>query len=57
PQKGESLEFSGVAGGKIEPGLSTFADAPKDAAEYISPLLARASELVPPERHHSTKVW
>lgn len=55
-KKGESLEFSGVAGGKIEPGLSSFADAPKDAAEYISPLLARASELVPTDNHSSTKV-
>ncbi|CAM9563237.1 unnamed protein product, partial [Scytosiphon promiscuus] len=55
--EGDSLEFSGVAGGKIEPGLSSFADTPKDAAEYISPLLARASELVPPESHSATKVF
>lgn len=47
---------SGTAGGKIEPGLSSFADSPKDAAEYILPLLAKASELVPLEDRAATKV-
>ncbi|CBJ49083.1 conserved unknown protein [Ectocarpus siliculosus] len=55
-QRGQSLKFSGAAGGKIEPGLSSFAASPKDAAEYMLPLLAKASELVPRERHPATKV-
>ncbi|CAM9716234.1 unnamed protein product, partial [Ectocarpus fasciculatus] len=54
--KGQSLKFSGAPGGKIEPGLSSFAASPKDAAEYMLPLLAKASKLVPRERHPTTKV-
>ncbi|CAM9552088.1 unnamed protein product [Pylaiella littoralis] len=46
-----------MAGGKIEPGLSFFADSPTDAAGYMLPLLAKASELVPPENHSATKVF
>lgn len=54
--QGESVTVSGMAGGKIEPGLSSFADRPADAAAHVKPLLLAASELVPQERHANTKV-
>lgn len=55
-EQGKSFKFSGTAAGKIEPGLSSFARSPADAGEHILPLLAKASELVPPEKHSTTKV-
>lgn len=48
--------ISGVPGGKIEPGLSYFADTPAEAANHIRPLLVKATALVPTEKHASTKV-
>lgn len=50
------MRVLGRAGGKIEPGLSSFANSPEAAATYILPLLVNASKLVPSEKHASTKV-
>ena len=50
------MKVSGTSAGKIEPGLSSFADSPEDVAAYIVPLFEKASELVPVEDHLSTKV-
>ncbi|CAM9701886.1 unnamed protein product, partial [Choristocarpus tenellus] len=50
------MRVSGSSGGKIEPGLSSFADEPSMAAAHLRPLLLRASELIPPEHHAKTKV-
>ncbi|CAN0400608.1 unnamed protein product, partial [Laminaria digitata] len=55
--QGDSLKVSGTSAGKIEPGLSSFADSPEDVASYIVPLFEKASELVPVENHLSTKVY
>lgn len=50
------MTVSGTAAGKIEPGLGSFADSPKEVAEYIRPLFGHASELVPPEDYADTRV-
>eukprot|EP00903_Cladosiphon_okamuranus_P009015 g8623.t1 len=56
-REGESFNLSGTAAGKIEPGLSSFAESPAGAGEHILPLLAKASNLVPSEKHSTTKVF
>lgn len=54
--EGESVIVSGESGGKIEPGLNSFADRPADAAQHLKPLIEGASELVPTERRAFTKL-
>lgn len=51
------MTVSGIPGGKIEPGLNSFADRPDDAARHLKPLIMGASELVPVERWGKTKVF
>ncbi|CAN0069273.1 unnamed protein product [Ascophyllum nodosum] len=51
------MKVSGVAGGKIEPGLNAFAESPRDAAIRILPLLSRVTEPVPREGHPRTRVF
>ncbi|CAJ0565432.1 unnamed protein product, partial [Mesorhabditis spiculigera] len=42
---------------KVYPGLSTFADHPHDAAEYIKPLMDYAVEFIPEEKRPYTPVF
>ncbi|CAJ1793726.1 unnamed protein product [Sphenostylis stenocarpa] len=47
---GNDLEFSG----KVTPGLSSYADVPKKAAESLIPLLDAAENVVPEDLHPKT---
>ncbi|CAN0014951.1 unnamed protein product, partial [Discosporangium mesarthrocarpum] len=55
--EGPTIRVSGSSGGKIEPGLSSFAETPAQAVEHLRPLMATAEELIPREYHSSTKVY
>lgn len=50
------MKVAGFAGGKIEPGLSSFAHSPRDAAMHILPLLSSVSDHVPKDGHARTRV-
>jgi len=42
---------------KASPGLSSLAETPEKALEYIKPLLQFASEHIPPEKHKETPLY
>jgi hypothetical protein len=46
-----------IRGTKIQPGLSSFADEPAAAIDYILPIFENAVDIIPPEFHSKTKVY
>lgn len=42
---------------KIKPGISTLADSPAQASDYLHPLLSFASAHVPPDKHRETPLY
>ncbi|CAF0933686.1 unnamed protein product [Adineta ricciae] len=42
---------------KLEPGLSSMADTPENATEYLKPLVDFAATTVPPDKHRDTPLY